>query len=131
MKITTQGNYGIDDKGHVVRAQGISIPDGYFFSNEFGVYRSETLKPIPLTEKIMSKCEDFQTQNERGNYADGEYYDKEEIFGIAFKVEEEGVKAHGPMVIWDGAFTGSPCEYVHQLQNLYSALKGVELKFTL
>ena len=30
---------------------------------------------------------------------------------------------------WDAAYTGSPCDYVHQLQNIYKALIGKDLKF--
>jgi hypothetical protein len=82
-----------------------------------------TKEPIPITE---SRLEFFGFIEGDGA---GEYYLNDGIFGIAMEHLVENIKAP-PLHIWDASFTGAPCLFVHQLQNLYFALTGTELKTT-
>jgi hypothetical protein len=71
----------------------------------------ENFSPIPLAPEILEKC-------------DWNGY-KEFYINSDFKIEGNGG-------IWYcGDFTGIVVKYLHQLQNLYFALTGQELKFNL
>lgn len=80
---------------------------------------------IPLTEEWLLRF-GFDEGTEPM-----EFYIKDYIFGVALDHKVDGILSGAPPLhIWDGSFTGAPCLYVHQIQNLYFALTGEELKIT-
>ncbi len=92
------------------------------FGNEVIVHRC---KPIELTEEWMAKF-GFEKSYIGDDFF--EWFDKEGMFGVAFNHTTNGITCKYPLHIWDASFTGAVCLYVHQLQNLYFALKQTELK---
>jgi hypothetical protein len=82
------------------------------YQSTVSCYLSE-INPIPLTEEWLKKFGFEKVDDEWTNIKCiefGVYVDQQEL-------------SH----VWDGAFTGSPMQFVHQLQNLYFALTGSEL----
>lgn len=80
------------------------------------------LKPTPITAEWLIKFGFQKDENLE------EYYDSEGMFGVALNHEFHGKKSPLPLHIWDATFTGADCMFIHQLQNLYFALTGKELK---
>jgi hypothetical protein len=81
------------------------------------------LKPIPLTAQMLEGC-GFE-------YFAGGFYEKKlnrNIFNINIDIPKITLSDdyHNEMQL-----TEIPCIYLHQLQNLYFALTGEELKITL
>jgi len=103
-------NGGADIEVESIATDGINIGYEQYVGRTIREFKD--IAPIPLTELWLLKF---------GFESNGAYFthSKEGLFELG-KVD----MAH----IWDGAFTGSPCKYVHQLQNLYFALTGEELK---
>jgi hypothetical protein len=79
------------------------------------------MRPIPLTEDILLKC-GFVKQD-----GDLELYLKPMLLSYDLKTNK--------MYLMAGQFAECtdtvPCEYLHQLQNLYFALTGEELNINL
>lgn len=77
----------------------------------------EYIEPIEITDEWLINF----------GFKPDEYFtwtdSKEELFKIQKNFDNPGY-SH----VWDGSFTGSPCKYVHQLQNLYFSLTGEELQ---
>jgi hypothetical protein len=69
------------------------------------------IKPIPLTEEWLVKFE----------------FEDKGVNGFTHKVEYLFDFDKNLSHCWDGAYTDSPCKYVHQLQNLFFVLTGQEL----
>lgn len=103
---------------------GVGLKHINMISNKYYEYPSQLIRyinPIKLTEDWLLKFgfESDQDENEE-TYANK----VEPLLRIAFNDFTEE-----PYHIWDSANTGSPCKYIHQLQNLYFALIGKELAF--
>lgn len=95
--------------------------------NNYQVLRLNTdievdYEPIPLTEEILLKC-GFSNNGDGGV----ELYLKPMILSYDLKTKK--------MYLMAGQFAECtdtvPCEYLHQLQNLYFALTGEELTINL
>ena len=97
----------------------------YFqFTKEAFNYHEQLLDPIPLTEKILMKC-GFEKKQ------------WDEIISIEINITASTYLAMGDkngfleVALCDGDFEIIRYRYVHQLQNLYFALTGEELKLDL
>ncbi len=80
----------------------------------------ESLKPIELTEEILLKC-GFKVEN--GEYLIA-YHDKD----LSFQIHSRD-RINYWLSNYKNGFTA--IKHLHQLQNLYSALTGTELKINL
>lgn len=80
-------------------------------------------KPIIITESWLV---DLGFEDQGDEHTSRWCHVDEDLFGFEENVLDmsNGQWAH----FWDGSFTNSPCRYVHQLQNLFFALTGKELK---
>lgn len=85
-------------------------------NHDYGFYA------IPITELLLEKC-GFVCYDEHDGIMTHEECAE---FQIQISNLEEEVYH-----IWDGAYTDAPCDYLHQLQNLYYCLVGKELKINL
>ena len=86
--------------------------------NEFTFFKEKELEPIPLTEEWLVKF-GAEKVNEISEYFDGEDMYSYELY------------LDGAECLFDRKCNCQPYEhikYVHQLQNLYFALTGEELK---
>ncbi len=83
--------------------------------------KSQNYQPILLTEDWLIKF-GFEAHEDIK-----EYY--KDLFGVCIDHEFKGSKCPNPLHVWGASFTDAPVLYVHQLQNLYFALTGEELKF--
>jgi len=100
------GNYVYDNLGGVLKIKGISLDSTL-----------SHIKPIPLTEEWLVKLEFIEHMDKNVFiHPSLRYSDK-------FKLREDGV-----IVFVSSEVYISDCKYVHQLQNLYFALSGKELK---
>ena len=91
----------------------INLPDGFSQLMTF-----EDIEAIPLTEEILLKCDDLNNPCNKKCY-------HFKLGGLEYLwAKGQGVK------IFRGDFPIStiPCDYLHQLQNLYFALTGEELE---
>lgn len=100
-----------DKKGYAVKTDGYHI--AYYMENK----GSELVKPIPLTEDWLIKFgfENDETTSYRW------YKDDYEHHLFAIDIDDKEIRLH------DDLWLSIKCEYVHQLQNLYYALTGIEL----
>jgi len=73
---------------------------------------------IPLTEEWLLKF-GFIAIDDDGGF--------EHPTEKCFQLYDRYLDKEGFSHVWDAAYTGAPCLYVHQLQNLYFALVGEEL----
>jgi len=87
-------------------------------NNHINNYHYSFCEPIPLTEEWLAKL-GFEGIDEDGLWQRPD----NECFQIQLPTLDEEIQH-----IWDAAFTGAPCQFVHQLQNLYFSLTGEELK---
>lgn len=118
------GNYILDHLGNVCTVElierhgGIHVSSLKYSLGDGMNNISEGFNPIPITEDWMAG---FGMTKDNGRYGLGDYgvlslYNDKPIIHITL---------YGPNDIYDGE---APCEYVHQLQNLYHALTGNELE---
>ena len=99
-----------------------------FFSSLAGGRSLEEMKPdeelsnyyfgIPLTTDILKKC---------GFIEKKDWYYKEK-FLLGFLTTEDNLQAEWKFGGVDGVWNLINIKYLHQLQNIYHALTGVELK---
>lgn len=89
---------------------------GDWVCNSFNQY-NQFIKPIELTEEILLKCGFVKDEFDN--------WENETRLGL-YKPEE----FDGYLSIWGDSTVGE-CNYLHQLQNLYFALTGEELKINL
>ncbi len=94
--------------GYDIHASGI----GY---NAVGAYSPEDIYPVPLTSEMLEKCEFVKD-------GDGCYHK-----GNMYRISDSAVQ----LSIGYASVYNCPCEYLHQLQNLYFSLTGKELVFNL
>ena len=85
-------------------------------------YPQQWFKPIELTEEILLKC---GFVNDTGNYLQLNF---SESCNLYFDLEHKTIAIGVP---YEAGATEFMYEYLHQLQNLYFALTGEELKITL
>lgn len=119
------GNYLKYKKGHLCKAVSISsnniidvkgLKDSYIN----GTYNTRDLQPIPLTEEWLLKFGFYQDADK--SYLFNKmaiFLDKRFKFNLYLQTEETSSK-------WFEI--GLRVKHVHQLQNLYHALTGEELK---
>ena len=81
------------------------------------------LHPIPLTPEILEKC-GFRQQGKRNLYSDGKLAFMEDADGFTFFIKDVSNVLYKSVA-------NSKIYYLHQLQNLYFALTGDELKIEL
>lgn len=84
----------------------------------------EGVKGVQSTEEWLERLGFIKQYHELSS--ESFYHKNEELFG--FDYEDVGMFPRVLRHVWDGSYTGSPCAYVHQLQNLYFALTGEELE---
>lgn len=89
----------------------VAIPD-----NEFGLWNNGKVEPIELTEEWLLKF-----GFEKNDIDDCFISPIGEIMQIDLTAGQIDF-------IWDGAYSNAPCEFVHQLQNLFFAITGTELE---
>jgi hypothetical protein len=124
--------------GNLVQGEPISIPKWGWHGNgitritAYGIHMLEQgvgkYKPIQLTTEILLETtfkENDQDKHGRILFEDLEGYNGWGKFQIGNTADED----------WsfyaNGGFIGHPFQYLHQLQNLYVALTGKELKINL
>lgn len=86
-----------------------------------------SLQPIVVSQDFIIKAGFESNQDEH----EEEWFHKDEdLFGMKEDVLHPDWSDEKPKWthIWDNAFTASPVDSVHQLQNLYFAMTGTELK---
>lgn len=95
--------------------------NGHFKAKARDIQFAEEFEPIPLTEEILLKC---------GFYKTGitELYLLTETISISWDENDPTVIEINGENIYSYIVN---CEYLHQLQNLYFALKGQELEINL
>ena len=81
------------------------------------------IEPIPLTEKILSKC-GFEKVNHINNYSFFSYNRKNGNKNFICDIYENTTRINSYSI-------GNHVQYLHQLQNLYFALTGKELEVEL
>ena len=86
----------------------------YWVENKEGIEEFSSFQKIPLTEEWLLN---FGFENKYGSYV---------LSTLRGTIQIEEDLAEISSVITHNGFM-SPCEYVHQLQNLYFALTGDEL----
>lgn len=92
---------------------GVVIITKYFFTEG----NVNNIEPIQLTEEILLKCGFVKDEFDN--------WENETRLGL-YKPEE----FDGYLSIW-GESTVGECNYLHQLQNLYFALTGLDLEVSL
>lgn len=104
--------YGKFEKVESIGTYGVS------FNNGFGKYTLPNLRPIPLTEEILLRC---------GAKLHGiEYIIKASALPIKIRI------SYGIAYCEFGnVYLGGRIKFLHELQNLYHALTGQELKIEL
>ena len=111
--------------GNLVFKEGVIHPIGFYdFENNGSNFIIDEYKPIPLTEEILLKCTE---RNYRYGY-DGlmfEFYVVKYFFLSICKTN------NGKLFTLDIGEEQIELKYIHQLQNLYFALTGEELKIEL
>jgi len=88
-----------------------------------GQYSCSQIEPIPLTPEILEKC-GFRQQGKRNLYSDGKLAFMEDADGFTFFIKDVSNVLYKSVA-------NSKIYYLHQLQNLYFALTGDELKIEL
>jgi hypothetical protein len=87
---------------------------------------TEDLQPIPLTPEILEKA--GLVKDKRSGVAMRTIAYSDESYPCTLQVSGGGKM----LVCRSGMYSiGAPCEYLHQLQNLYFALTGEELNIEL
>lgn len=100
----------------------VNNPDnGYFIATARDIQYAEEFEPIPLTEEILLKCGFIKT-------GITELYYPTNTINISWFEEDPTVIEINCANIQCYIIN---CEYLHQLQNLYFALKGQELEINL
>jgi len=116
----------------MIKANELRIGNWYNFKNPMGDTFTPSIfdfwteaigfeaygEPIPLTPEILEKCGFKKSENEK--------FFKRDFYILV--IDEDGSYAFGTDT-YDGYFTD--IKYLHQLQNLYFALTGEELKINL
>lgn len=99
-----------------------------FNGREYGTTcNAKDVNPISITEEWLFRF-GFTKEDVGENHV--RYFKGEGLlFGVEFinHPNEQNQIIITPSHVWDASYTGSPCLYVHQLQNLYFALTGEEL----
>lgn len=98
------GNYVFDNLGGILKIKVVS-EDSYLIH----------IKPIPLSEEWLLKF-GFE------NCING-WWSRNELLNVKLKEDGTEIYLHGS----DTNLANYPIDYVHQLQNLYFALTGLEL----
>lgn len=80
-------------------------------------YEEQELEPIPLTPPLLEKYGFVENERRKGEWNKGD-----------FEIDKEG---DGFAVFASEWTIGKPFKHLHQLQNLYFALTGEELKIGL
>jgi len=80
------------------------------------------IKPIPLTEEILLKCEGF-TQH-------GDWFHKDK-FILGYLTSDDNLQAEWKFCGTHGSFHVIDIKYLHQLQNIHYALTNEELTIKL
>lgn len=83
-------------------------------------------KPIPLTEQLIIKF-GFDKVEDLGDMISYEFKDKKRGYGIKYDHEEWVFYLYAGTSYTPLICDAEPFQYVHQLQNLYFALTGIEL----
>ena len=112
------GNWVTDGFGNCVEVTGI------ISENNTSGYKTETLKPIPITEKLLIQCgfKDYHF-----SYSDNCILLQS---GVISK-EDNRYFVYSGLGGADSYGFEVKLEYLHQLQNLYHALTGEELPVNL
>ncbi len=119
----------------MIKANELRIGNWYINTEEAGSYYKfeeedahfiqdfkSVAEPIPLTPEILEKC-GFKIINH--------------IHGYSFYTMDRHNKKHLPPIDWYEnrtlyySYPVNHCKFVHQLQNLYFALTGIELEINL
>lgn len=117
------GNYVMyEQTTHVVTSMSRTLIETHWDGGtENYIHLPEELDPIPLTEEILLKC-GFQKVNHVSGYTFWTYNRKKRGVNFICDIYERWTKINGMII-------PSHIEYLHQLQNLYFAICGVELEF--
>ena len=116
------GNYALDPSEENDIVQLVAIyPDETMEWDGWNGFTSLKMEPIPLDRKWLKKFGFKKEKKNSNNYFSGNFefmiQDDIDSFHYFLHAEETGVK-----------FWITEIQYVHQLQNLYFALTGQELR---
>lgn len=88
--------------GLVTEIKSLSPTEVRLWANPIAIYKYENIEPIPISDKILNKCE---------------FGDEHLFYDVyLYRITVTGSR------VWIGE-----CKYLHQLQNLYYALTQTEL----
>lgn len=119
---------GTNGKVQATYFEGVELSDTYGL-NEWNPVMAE-VEPIPLTEEILFKCgfQVMESSSAKEFYIGINPVTKDWLFSLVWLERPDLIKAPNAPFYRNGAHT---IYHVHQLQNLYFALTGEELKIEL
>lgn len=127
----------VNDRGiNIESVGGYYVGDSSFeyggcFDNWGGSYNDKVIQPIPLTEEWLLKFGFEKTDRDREGLGEFTFIYKKE-YGILFYENKYSLYTYQTCGCYDSQSLTTPdIKYVHQLQNLFFALTGEELKYNL
>lgn len=123
------GNYILDDENIIAKVEKIESTDfnewsgsgdpPVIFSINGDFRESEVINPIPLTEELLGQCGFEPSYFENGEQS--QYFRRDGPHGEEFWFNKDMT-----LLWWDVEI-----KYLHQLQNMFFAIRGKELEVKL